>query len=207
MENNLEIYKYCFEYWENNDYNNEVFVELANRFGFKKNMLKFHFRSYIINDFNCSKEEEEMYLDYLLETDISLEIYRKMFNSVVGTTKEQRIVVIEKYCYEKCLEVSWSKKGLEDISKKLGIAVTTIKRYAKNHMERNNISIEVRDSAISAKMKERTRNSRQNLLMDALCAANTKEEIIKVIEDSGLKPKALKLVAADYVNIYRKEDF
>ena len=46
----------------------------------------------------------------------------------------------------------------------------------------------------------------KNMLMDALCSANTKEEIIKVIEDSGLKNKALKLAAADYVNLYKKDE-
>ena len=73
-------------------------------------------------------------------------------------------------------------------------------------MLRNNISIDVRNSAINDKMKERSRNSRQNMLMDALCSANTKEEIIKVIEDSGLKNKTLKLAASDYVNLYKKDE-
>lgn len=40
MESRLEIYKYCFEYWKNNDYNNEVFVVLANKFNIKKDNLK-----------------------------------------------------------------------------------------------------------------------------------------------------------------------
>lgn len=157
-------------------------------------------------DLDCSEKEEDMYLEYLSEVDISLILYRKIFGRVEGTVKEQRVNAIEKYCYDKCLEASWTKKELNEIAYFLGVTVATIKKYAKGYMLRNNISIDVRNSAINDKMKERSRNSRQNMLMDALCSANTKEEIIKVIEDSGLKNKTLKLAASDYVNLYKKDE-
>lgn len=207
MKNSEELYKYCFMYWKNSNYDKKVLSILSDKFNVGRERIREYIKRYINGNEEFSDIERQRLYSFITARDITLTLYNRLNISLEGTSKEERQKVINKYCYDYCKSVNWDNSRMDSIERLLGLVSRKIKEYAKQHMIDNGISLEEMHITVEETKRQKRQNIgpniARNIVLEKISKEDSFEKIIDIIEQSGINPSYLKYSVSDYVTVYR----
>lgn len=207
MKNSKELYKYCFMYWKNSNYDKKVLSILSDKFNVGRERIREYIKRYINGNEEFSDIERQRLYSFIAVRDITLTLYNRLNISLEGTSREERQKVINKYCYDYCRSVNWDNSRMDSIERLLGLTSRKIKEYAKQHMIDNGISLEEMYITVEKVKKQKLQNIgpniTRNIVLENISKEDSFEKIKDIIEQSGIDASYLKYSVSDYVTVYR----
>lgn len=207
MKNSEELYKYCFMYWKNSNYDKKILSILSDKFNVGRERIREYIKRYINGNEEFSDIERQRLYSFIAVRDTTLTLYNRLNISLEGTSREERQRVINKYCYDYCRSVNWDNSRMDSIERLLGLKIRKIKEYARSHMLDNGISLEEMYVTVEKVKKQKLQNIgpniTRNIVLEKISKEDSFEKIKDIIEQSGIDASYLKYSVSDYVTVYR----